>query len=242
MKIIEISIKLGQTFNLGNYSNVRPEIELTADPDETDTLDQVLDDLTARARQFIHDEIDRALEDNGKPPQFYAGPRYGLLLAHHEKVAVLVPADIDRDADWLAFWSMNFFDRRLETVLDLFATDYQTQYDLVDCRNGDLSKLPDLQRFKILTVEAGDDYRYLLLLNQTSYSGNLPGRWNKYWPTINSIRVYESLRDELQNRAQREGYQFIDCTDDDLTKLPDLPQKEPDHDLYDYEDEEDDDV
>lgn len=68
--IKQITIEYGYTFNLGNYSSVRPVVTLTADLAEGDEPDLVVLDLQEQARLAVEDEIDAALTLQGKPPYF----------------------------------------------------------------------------------------------------------------------------------------------------------------------------
>lgn len=79
MRITEISIKLGETVNLGDYSNFRPEIGATAvvepfnDPDEA--FAELTDTLMGQLSQLVDDELERA----GRTPKYTAelyGARY----------------------------------------------------------------------------------------------------------------------------------------------------------------------
>ena len=81
MKVTRISVRYGRTHNLGDYNNVRPEIELTAELDRNDDLDTALADLTADARAFVEEEIDQALEERGWAAHFSQEPRYDVWMS-----------------------------------------------------------------------------------------------------------------------------------------------------------------
>ena len=81
MKVTRISVRYGRTHNLGDYNNVRPEIELTADLDRTDDLDAAIADLTTDARVFVEEAIDEALEQHNRPAFFSQEQRYDVILS-----------------------------------------------------------------------------------------------------------------------------------------------------------------
>lgn len=72
MRITEISIRLGETVNLGDYSNFRPEIGATAvlgpfnDPDEA--FAELTETLMGQLSQLVDDELERA----GRTPKYAA--------------------------------------------------------------------------------------------------------------------------------------------------------------------------
>ena len=88
MKFTEVRLTLGYTYNLGDYSNVRPEITLTAELD--DDLQVALNSLYETARNHCYRMIDEALEANEKPAKFSDEPRFVAYSCHDEKLAVIV--------------------------------------------------------------------------------------------------------------------------------------------------------
>ncbi len=65
-----ITIEYGYTFNLGNYSSVRPMVALTAELSEGDNWAGKVYELQAEARLFVENEIDGVLKQSGKAPYF----------------------------------------------------------------------------------------------------------------------------------------------------------------------------
>ena len=91
MKITRIEVGFGVTYNLGDYSNCRPEISLAAEVEEGDDPTGVLFTLDAQARSYIHGFIDDELEENGKSPVYYDGPLFSAWYAEARGIVVLAP-------------------------------------------------------------------------------------------------------------------------------------------------------
>lgn len=56
MKLTEVVVSKGKTFNLGNYSSVRYEFGLTATFDEDDDVKEVIDRLQMKVNRLVEDE------------------------------------------------------------------------------------------------------------------------------------------------------------------------------------------
>jgi hypothetical protein len=65
-----ITIEYGYTFNLGNYSNVRPIVTLTAELADGDVPDIVIQTLQDKARREVENQIDFVLRQANKAPHF----------------------------------------------------------------------------------------------------------------------------------------------------------------------------
>lgn len=69
-QIKQITVEYAYTFNLGNYSNVKPTVTLTAELSEGDDPELVILDLQKQARLAVQEEIDATLIANGRLAQF----------------------------------------------------------------------------------------------------------------------------------------------------------------------------
>ena len=65
-----ITIEYSYTFNLGNYSSVRPVATFTAELADGDEVTAVTEMLQDDARAAVESEIDRTLEQAGRAPHF----------------------------------------------------------------------------------------------------------------------------------------------------------------------------
>ena len=109
MRITEISIRIGETVNLGDYSNFRPEIGVTATIEPFDEPDEVFAELTDDLARRLGVMVDDALEQAGRQPK-YTTELYKVRLSELRQVVVIARRGIDlpqennwRDKDhWLA--------------------------------------------------------------------------------------------------------------------------------------------
>lgn len=228
MQISQIVVKYGRTYNLGDYNNVRPEIILTAELAEDDDLDVVLAKLRAQARQEVEEEIDRSLEAQGSPPEFYNGPCFDALRVDKEKYIAIVPHNIQGElpGEWGQIYSP-WTKRRLETLKNLCAKKYSS-HTIVDFSHGDFSELPEVGGFRIHIVDNSSrtNDRYILLLND-HISPELPDSWSGWWVNREThYRFEQSLVDELTIRAEEKNFVFINCLDGDLSKIPEINLKQ----------------
>lgn len=95
MKIDRVVVRWGETFNMGDYSNVSPAVELSATIAPGDEAGAVTDALMAAAQSFIHEHVDQALEQRGKPAHYSSEPRYDLWHMHllSRRYLIIAPAD-----------------------------------------------------------------------------------------------------------------------------------------------------
>ena len=96
MKISRITVGFSETCNLGDYSNTKPSIELTADLETGDDVLEVIDHLTTLANQTLHKHIDEELERVGKSPKYYDGPLYSVYSSYKYNYILIVPSEPDR--------------------------------------------------------------------------------------------------------------------------------------------------
>lgn len=93
MRITQITINFTETCNLGDYSNTKPSVELTAILDASDHVIDVLQELVATAKSVIHEKVDEELERVGKPPKYWDRERYDVIYSHTTRFVAIVPAD-----------------------------------------------------------------------------------------------------------------------------------------------------
>lgn len=167
MQITEITVSYGRTQSLEAYCNVRPSITLRATLDEGEDPEAARQQLLAEARAIVYEEVDQALEDDGKAAKYSAEPRYRLYITSEamwvgrdrwggrttkvdapERLLVLAPNDARLDAgDAPTWWNrpygassklrMSHARRRIAEYLKENA-----EFRLIDCADGDLSRIP----------------------------------------------------------------------------------------------------
>jgi len=126
VNITEIRVSYGRTHNLGNYSNVRPEVQLVAALDAGEDPAEARAALMAQARAFVHEEIDLALEGSDQAAVFSDEPRYRVIrstgrqkpgtwssrpedkIPPPENLIVIVPDDTRLPNDHGAHWTYTY--------------------------------------------------------------------------------------------------------------------------------------
>lgn len=93
MRITQVTLNFTETCNLGDYSNTKPSIELTALLDAGDDVHVVIDELVATAKSVIHDKIDEELEKVDRAPKYWKGDRYDVIYALRTNMVAIVPQD-----------------------------------------------------------------------------------------------------------------------------------------------------
>jgi hypothetical protein len=92
--ITEIRVSYQTTANLGNYSNIKPALDLTAVLEPGEDPEAAIAGLMAQCRAYVHREVDEALEAEEQPAKYSTEPRFDLRIcrpAGQAEVAVIVP-------------------------------------------------------------------------------------------------------------------------------------------------------
>lgn len=155
MNVTTVTVSYGLTVNLGDYSNVRPEVSLTAELGPRESADDILADLLQEARMQVEYVADEALEQHDQVARYSSEPRYKLIRSliggwrHGERVIdppviAIVPAGtkppdgytglIDGDGARLAH-AQQIAERRAMDAADTV---------ILDCTDGNLERLPKL--------------------------------------------------------------------------------------------------
>ena len=177
MNITTITVSYGQTQNLGDYSNVKMSASLGAELGDGDDPEAVRAILMDQAREFVHDEIDRVLEQHDLPAKYWTGPRYRVYatrtansyygerkgLAPLPAVVAIVPDGAKLDTgDWTII--QNYagraamrYDHAKRTAIayrDEKVDGALAAYQLIDCRDGQLARLPQRDPAELEQVKA----------------------------------------------------------------------------------------
>jgi hypothetical protein len=160
MKITQITVSYGETQSLPEYSNVKPAITLTGMLDEGDDAAAVEADLWLQAKLSVREQIDLALEANGKAAKWSEEPRYQVMQTYWDQwshkgetkppqYVIILPNEINLTRDAYAQklvhagpYSSEARKLRYGHALRLAAEATQErEYTLLDCSNGDLTAL-----------------------------------------------------------------------------------------------------
>lgn len=79
MKITQITASYGATQSLPEYSNVKPALTLTAELEPGEDPKTAWLQLWEQARQAVHEQIDLALEANGRAAKYDPVPRFQVM-------------------------------------------------------------------------------------------------------------------------------------------------------------------
>src|SRR5215510_12607964 len=84
MKITQITVSYGATQSLPEYSNIKPQLTLTATLDEGEAFEAVEAELWALAKGHVHEQIDQALEASGQSAKYDPCPRFQVLRTYRD--------------------------------------------------------------------------------------------------------------------------------------------------------------
>lgn len=137
MRITQISVTCTEMCNLGDYSNTKPSIELTAQLDATDHPTDVLSELILIANTYLHAEIDKELIAVSKPPKYYSGPRFAYITSSRYKFSAVVPMGQHR----MPHTYHPLANTTRDAALAEANASVEKDYVFFDCTDGDLSDL-----------------------------------------------------------------------------------------------------
>lgn len=159
VNITQITVSYGETQSLPEYSNVKPSITLTATVGDGEMPEDVERSLWRHAIAAVHDQIDTALEANGKPAKYSTEPRYQIMRTYHDrygnkgkpeppKIVVILPNELELDRDSLDHRLVHagYGESRMlryahaMRLAEKAAREYENAA-VIDCADGDLSKL-----------------------------------------------------------------------------------------------------
>jgi hypothetical protein len=160
MQITEITVSYGQTQSLPEYSNVKPMVTLKATVTPDENIEEVRRTLFIVARSMVESEIDDALERHGRPAVYDPAPRYqvqrsapnpyddrGRKKPPLPPTIAIVPDGAELPhGDWYgAMYASHSSGLRLAHAQLVAEREVKRHGDgaaIVDCSDGDLSRLP----------------------------------------------------------------------------------------------------
>lgn len=153
MNITQITVSYGETQSLPEYSNVKPNLTITAVLDPDDIPEQIERMLWHQAKEAVHAQIDLALERNNIPAKYSTDPRYQVLRTRSAqyynrgapeppKIVVIVPNDLKLDDRFVHAGYGESRKLRYEHALRLAADSAESfGAAILDCTDGDLSRI-----------------------------------------------------------------------------------------------------
>lgn len=229
MEITTITVKYALTHNMGNYSNIRPEVELTARLEPTDDPDESRWLLLNQAKEAVHAEVDAALEADDEAPKYYTGPRFSLATLAAEKLAVVFPDKGILPAPWDEGTTIRCTGRRLSVVLAKAMETYPG-YLVINCSDGDYSCLAAVELERFLVFISRERKLSIVTLSGVDRD-TLPGGAAEWSYPEHCVRRKDTLLVSLRNGSNgmsTRNYNILDCTDGDLSKIPAVEPAAPD--------------
>lgn len=232
MKITTVTLKYGVTRNMGDYSNIRPEITLSAEVYDGESAEDVLMTLEHYCKKHVNNLVDQALEADGEPPHYYDGPRYTLYTQNvADKLVAIAPVGVL--PNWMGH---RYANRRLSVIQEKFDDQKYSDWRKFDCTDGDLSRLPRLESFeKIINAQwTRDATVYALIMAGPP----LPEGWTSLHHYLGlSDRIRENVLTEVRAEVAEAGMEFIDATAGDFSRLPEPSDVQPEPDDQEFEDD-----
>ena len=127
MIVEKLTIGMVYTYNLGNYSNVKPECSLTVQVESGDNLPEVIMTLQDQVRGACLRQIDCVLEENDEPAKFSNDPRWTLYVYEDQQLCLLLPENLEMPICKLSSRTLPGY--RLEH-LERFISDKYAQYEV----------------------------------------------------------------------------------------------------------------
>lgn len=156
MKLTAITITYGETQSLPEYSNVKPAITLSATLDEADDPAEAEALLWQHAKESVHNQIDLALEANGKAAKYSTEPRFQVLRTYWNQwdhrgetkppqYVIIAPDELKLDrgaySQRLIVDSSKLRYAHARKVTSELMGDKDEGYTLLDCADGDFTQL-----------------------------------------------------------------------------------------------------
>ncbi|MEM7347999.1 MAG: hypothetical protein AAF485_27515 [Chloroflexota bacterium] len=224
MEITTVTVKIGMTWNLGDYSNVRPEVEMTATLDESEIPAEVAEALVMECKTLVHQQIDEALEDQGSPAEFSTDPRYKMIQGVDEKKLIaIIPDEVEAPDGWFLRKSGH---RITPTVRYVEKYENQEGYRIITCVDGDLSRLPEMVKVRYAKFRNHNSGQwYLVLVPADHGKDDFPERWQDiFWTASYNHHPADRIMPHFEAICAGDDAILVDCRDSDFSKLPELPQ------------------
>jgi hypothetical protein len=199
MNITQITVATHYTYNIGNYSNIRPEVQMTATLETQDTVDEVVSELRRMTLAACQQQIDDVLEKNGEPAKFSTQPRFDAFLFGIEKMAFIVPHGHPCPYG-LPSWQSRY-NRRLSHLVSIIQKDYPG-FTFYDHDFPELRQVFEKQVNNILFIGTEPDARR-----------TLPEFFNLAYRVKTNTRIRDRFFTDMAARAVLENLHLINLDD-----------------------------
>ena len=156
MKITIVTVTYGVTQSPPDYCNIKPSMSLSATLDEGDDALEVAAVLRGMVKGVIHAEVDDVLEAHDNEPRYSTEPRYRVIKTRSVmpfgdtcRFAVpcvaIVPDEAEIPRGYESVYVIARRGRYAYALRRATETSHDMQVALIDCADGDLSRLPALE-------------------------------------------------------------------------------------------------
>ncbi len=207
MENIQVRVKYARTYNLGDYHNVRPEVELSCDVERLEDYGAVIERLLDEARGYVESAIDDALEKENLPPDFYDGPRYCYIEFSAEPLLCIYRRELHDQMPQR--YKTRLCGYRLEWLEQKFAgTKYDSAATFYVHHDRDIARLPEIADLVLFS----DEHAQEAVLGYRGEGPWLEDRFTRKADYIN--RNPRSLVDQLCREYP--DYQLVSAIDTDV--------------------------
>ena len=229
------TVKYGCTENVGDYSNVRPELEISFSGDgPVDEALGYMDRMSEEIQARVHAIVDDEREAHGQRIRYSKQPTFTLLDPPDFDFLALVPTHEQLPENWTIATKHSYQGLRYETMLDKLKNDpdYFARIDQLEMFS--VAQLPCLERFTFLEIHHPSLGEMLILASgniSTRYDlsrcpGPLAPRWYDYIHNHSGTCVImprEIFLKKMRELALEKGFSIYYCFDNDFSFLPELP-------------------
>lgn len=157
MKLTQITVSYGATQSLPEYSNVKPNLTLTATLDDGDDPEQIEAQLWDMAKVAVHEQVDQALEASDQAAKYDPAPRYQVMRTYWNsymtrgtpeppKIVTILPNEVDPEKHFEAkLVHAGYRESRKLRYAHALRIASQSASELgaalIDCSDGDLTPL-----------------------------------------------------------------------------------------------------
>lgn len=231
-----VTFRFGCVQNVGDYSNVRPELEVSLTgqgdgPEANAVAKRLLHDV----RQEIQEIVDEELEIRHQDHLYYDGETFSLLEAKDFHFIAIVSDEHPLPELWKPCLKYGLKHKRLEALQRRMKMRYEGDTAFLDVPILSVDALPELEEFTFLMIDGCEPHYLILLSGDRRYLSR--GKDNCPTPPV-LVEYYERavrqqgflrvmdrerfMRDMLM-KSEDEGWTLINCLDNKYSALPPLP-------------------
>jgi hypothetical protein len=176
MLIRTIAVKMGTTRTLSKGEVFAMEIEATVELSHDDSASYAMRNIEDRLRNHLEKAVERSITAQG-------APRYAVMAHEGEKLAVILPDQLLDELHNSYEGYAGYAGYSLDTAREHFGDICREGYEGIDCSDGNLSRLPEIDDYCVFTL-IDNGVRYLALVKAKD-AQNVRSDWSKIWSHFN---------------------------------------------------------